>query len=268
MNATAGKPLALVTGASSGIGLELARQFALHGYDLVICADDAAKLRTAGQEIAASTRLAPRIESVTADLSTPQGVEQLWSAVQALGRPLDVLAANAGIGAGGAFARDTDLQQELRIVNLNCASQVHLTKLAVRDMVARGGGKVLITSSIASQMPGAYEAVYAASKAFLQSFGKAIREELKDTGVTVTLLMPGPTDTEFFDRAGMQDTKVGQSESKDDPADVAEAAYEALEKGEASIATGARTKLQAGLAKVLPDALTSKAHGAQAKPRH
>jgi len=267
MNANAGKPLALVTGASSGIGLELARQFALHGYDIVACAEDAAKLQSASEDIASSDKVAPRVETVVADLSTPQGVEKLWKAVQALGRPLDVLAANAGIGAGGDFAQDTDLEKELRIVNLNCASQVHLTKLAVREMVARRRGKVLITSSIASQMPGAYEAVYAASKAFLQSFGTAIREELKDRGVTVTTLLPGPTDTEFFERADMQDTKAGQG-AKDDPADVAEAAYEALEKGEASVVTGAKNKLQAGLAKVLPDALKTKAHGAQAKPQH
>src|SRR5688500_1104133 len=172
MDASA-RPLAVVTGASSGIGLELAKRFEENGFDLI----------------------APPEEEV--DLATPEGVEELHARIRATGRPVAALALNAGVGAGGAFATDTDLEDELRLVDLNVRSVVHLAKLVLPDMVARNEGRVLITSSIAATMPGAFQAVYNASKSFVQSFGLALREELKDTNVTVTLLMPGPTETEL-----------------------------------------------------------------------
>src|SRR3954467_9526660 len=209
------RPLAVVTGASSGIGYELAKQFAGNGFDLVVAAEDSG----IGDVATELQSLGAQAEAVQADLGTEAGVETLYGSLR--GRPVDALALNAGIGAGGAFTTDTDLRQELQIVDLNCRSTVHLAKLVVRDMVARDTGRILFTSSIASTMPGPFQAVYNASKSFVQSFALALREELKDTGVSVTSLMPGPTETEFFERADMTDTAVGASDSKDSPADVA-----------------------------------------------
>src|SRR4051794_38462100 len=214
---TTQRPLAVVTGASSGIGLELARQFAEHGYDLLIAAEDDG-ITTAAQALSGESGTSVR--PVRTDLATFEGVEELYGAIQSDGRPLEAIAINAGRGAGGDFTRDTDLRDELNIIDLNVTSTVHLAKRVLPDMVARQNGKVLFTSSIAATMPGAYQAVYNASKSFVQSFAQAIRNELKDTGVTITALMPGPTDTEFFDRAQMQDTSVATG-PKDDPAEVA-----------------------------------------------
>src|SRR4051795_11632795 len=239
MTSSQKKPLALVTGASSGIGLELARQFGQNGFDLVIAAEDAgltsaaAELRQTGAEV----------QPVQVDLRTPDGVASLYAAATADGHPLDAVALNAGVGRGGAFI-DNPLADEQEIIDLNITSTVHLAKLVLKDMAARGAGKVLITSSIASTMPGSFQAVYNASKSFLQSFAEALQEELKDTGVTITSLMPGPTETEFFERADMLDTKVGQS-SKDDPAQVAAQGFAALMKGEAKLVAGSlKTKAQ------------------------
>jgi uncharacterized protein len=204
--------LALVTGASSGIGLELARQFATHDFDVVVTAEDAELTAAAS----ALRETGATVHEVRSDLRTSDGVEHLWREVSALGRPLDAAALNAGVGRGGAFL-DIDLADERDIIDLNITSTVHLAKLVLRDMTARGAGRLLITSSIASTMPGSFQAVYNASKSFLQSFAEALQEELKDSAVTITSLMPGPTETEFFERADMLDTKVGQSE-KDDPA--------------------------------------------------
>src|SRR3954470_14515448 len=215
------RPLALVTGASSGIGYELAKQFAANGFDLVVAAEDAG-IETAGSELQA---LGAQTQVVQVDLATPEGVQRLYDSLG--GRTPDAAALNAGIGAGGAFATDTDLDQELEIVDLNVRSTVHLAKYLVRDMKDRGEGRLLFTSSIASTMPGPFQAVYNASKSFVQSLALALRNELKETGVTVTSLMPGPTETEFFEVAEMLDTKVG-ADDKDDPADVAQQGFEAL----------------------------------------
>ncbi|MEU7847156.1 SDR family NAD(P)-dependent oxidoreductase [Micromonospora parva] len=205
---TSDRPLAPVTGASSGIGYELAAQFVEHDFDLIIAAEDegievaAEKLRRDG---------GPRIWSVRVDLTREQGVTELVAAVTATRRPLDALGLNAGRGAGGAFVGDTDLADELEIVDLNVRSTVHLAKRLLPGMVERGTGRVFFTSSIAATMPGPFQAVYNASKSFVQSFAEALRNELKDTGVTATSLMPGPTDTEFFDRADMEDTAPRRS---------------------------------------------------------
>jgi short-subunit dehydrogenase len=255
------KPLALVTGASSGIGLELAKQFAGHGFDLVVTAEDTGleaatvPLKAAGAEVTA----------VQADLRTAEGVQQVWTRVVALGRPLQAAALNAGVGRGGAFL-DIDIADEVEIIDLNVTSTVRLAKLVLRDMAARDEGRVLITSSIASTMPGSFQAVYNASKSFLQSFAQALQNELKDTGVTITSLMPGPTDTNFFHRADMEDTKIGQ-DSKDDPARVAEQGFDALMSGEAKLTAGSvKTKVQGLANKVLPDRLKAAAHRQMAEP--
>ncbi|MFM7425844.1 MAG: SDR family NAD(P)-dependent oxidoreductase, partial [Elainella sp.] len=189
------RPLAVVTGASSGIGYELAKQFAQNGFDLLITATG----ESIQQAAQALEQLGARVETVEADLATYDGVEKLYSAIQSLGCPVNAIAINAGVGVGGAFI-ETDLQAELNLIQLNITSTVHLAKRVITDMVNRGAGKVLFTSSIASQGPQPFQSVYAASKAFVQSFSEAIRNELKDTGVTVTALMPGATETNFFHR--------------------------------------------------------------------
>jgi short-subunit dehydrogenase len=254
------RQLAVVTGASSGIGLELARLFAADGFDLVIAAEDdelqnaADALRIGGGRT---------VEAVQVDLATPEGVEELVARVE---RPPQALALNAGIGAGGAFIGDTALADELKLIDLNVRSTVHLAKLLLPRMVERREGRVLVTSSVASTMPGPFQAVYNASKSFVQSFALALRNELKDTNVTVTALMPGPTDTEFFERADMLDTKVGAGD-KDDPATVARDGFAALMAGDERVVTASmKTKLQARASRILPDKVKSALHADMAEP--
>lgn len=255
-------PLALVTGASSGIGFELAKQFAQHGFDLVIDAEDAgietaaARLRAAGAEVIA----------VQADLRTPAGIEQLWSRVQDLGRPLDAAALNAGVGRGGAFI-DTDWAEDLAVMQLNVVSTAALLKLVLVQMTGRNRGRVLVTSSIAATMPGAYQPVYNASKSFVQSLTEAVQQELKDSAVTVTALMPGPTDTDFFARADLEDTAMGKG-PKDGADEVAEQGFQAMMAGEEKVvAASLMVKAQTVVNKVLPDAVKASAHEVIAKPR-
>jgi short-subunit dehydrogenase len=255
------RPLALVTGASSGIGRELAKQFAQHGFDLIVAAENV-ELDDAVDELRGMGAV---VAPVSVDLTRRADVERLVAGVQGAGRPLDAAAINAGVGVGGPFA-DTDLEAELRLVELNCASTVHLAKRVVQGMTARGEGRILVTSSVASQAPQPFQAVYGASKAFVQSFALALREELKDTGVTVTALLPGPTETEFFERAGLEDTRVGAAE-KDDPAQVARQGFEGLMKGEASVFGGSLTSRAMGrLAAVTPDSIGAKATRPMAEP--
>ena len=263
MTAPTGNDFAVVTGASSGIGYELARQFAEHGWDLLIAAEDegieqaAMDLRRDGKN---------RVDAVRVDLATHDGVEELYRAIRATGRPVDAVALNAGRGIGGDFTRQTPLEDELNVIAVNVTSTVHLAKRVLPDMVERNAGRVLFTSSIASMMPGTYQAVYNASKSFVQSFAEALREELKDTDVSVTALMPGPTDTNFFHRADMDDTPVGSS-SKDDPAVVAKQGFEALLKGKEKVVAGStKTKVQGAASKIMPDSAKAKMHSKMAEP--
>jgi short-subunit dehydrogenase len=255
------RPLAVVTGASSGIGLELAQCFADGGFDLLLTALEADVSLVAdrlGGEVA--TR------AVQADLSTVEGVETLLAEVRALGRPVDALALNAGTAQGGRFV-ETPLDGELETIRLNVESTVRLAKALLPAMVERGAGRVLVTSSTAATQPGPYYATYAASKSFLTSFAEAVRYELKDTGVTVTVLAPGPTDTDFFAQAGMEDTTVADS-PKDDPADVARQGYEALMKGKDKVEVHSlKARMQTAAAAVLPDKAKAAMHAAYTKPK-
>lgn len=255
---------AIVTGASSGIGLALARVFAKNGFDLLITAENP-ELEQAANQLRG---MAADVQAVRADLTKYQEVEKLWNAVRASGRVPDAVAINAGVGVGGKFV-DTDLEQELNLIQLNVTSTVHLAKLAVRDMLPRGSGRILFTSSIAGTMPTPLEAVYGASKAFVLSFAKSLRYELEDEGITVTALQPGPTDTEFFHRAGMDDTKLG-SEGKYDsePDEVAQQAYDALMAGEDHVyAASMKVKAEGELGKFIPESIKAKMHRKQAEPK-
>jgi short-subunit dehydrogenase len=248
------RPLALVTGASSGIGRELAKQFAENGFDLIVAAEDV-ELDDATEELRGMGAV---VAPVSVDLTKRADVERLVAAVRGSGRALDAAALNAGVGHGGRFA-ETDLNAELGIVELNCAATVQLAKAVVQDMSARGQGRILFTSSIASQAPEPFQAVYGASKAFVQSLAMALREELKDSGVSVTALLPGPTDTEFFDRAELTDTKLGASDSKDDPAQVARQGFDGLMKGDPSVFAGSlSSKAMGRLSAVTPGNVATK----------
>jgi uncharacterized protein len=255
--------LALVTGASSGIGFNLAKVFAENGFDLVI-ASNGPRLQSAESELA---NLGVQITTIHADLANYDGVMQFWEQVESLNRPVDAAAINAGVGVGGLFA-ETDLKEELNLVRLNVEGTVHLAKHVVKHMLAQGQGRILFTASIAAEMVAPREAVYAASKAFDLSFAKSLREELEGTGITVTALQPGPTDTDFFHRAGMDDTKVGKEGKKEsNPYDVAKEGFDALMKGEKHVyAASFKTKAEGALANFVPDSVKASMHEKMAKP--
>lgn len=256
MSAT--RPFAIVTGASTGIGLELARRCAKEGYDLLIAADEPAI-----EQAATSLRGAgAAVEAVQADLATTEGVEKLYAAVR--GRAVDALLANAGRGLGHAFL-DQEFAKVRRVIDTNITGTVYLIHKIGNDMRRRNSGKILITGSIAGFMPGSFQAVYNGTKAFLNSFSFALREELKGTNVTVTCLMPGATETEFFRRAGMMDTKVGTDE-KDDAAEVANNGFDAMIKGEGEIVSGLKNKVQTTVANLTPAGVLAGQHRKMAEP--
>jgi short-subunit dehydrogenase len=251
------RPLAVVTGASTGIGLELGKLFAGDGFDLVLAADTS--LADAQQ---ACEALGARVEVLQTDLSTQDGVDALYALIGA--RPVDALAANAGHGLGQSFL-DQDFDDILHVINTNITGTTRLLHLIGRSMRARGEGQILLTGSIAGLMPGAFAAVYNASKAYVDSFSFALRNELKDTGVSVTVLMPGPTETEFFHRAGLDDTAVGQAR-KMDAGKVAEIGYAAMKRGDGDVVAGLMNKLQAASAAIMPQTALAEMHRKQAEP--
>jgi short-subunit dehydrogenase len=249
---------AIVTGASTGIGLELARRCAEQGFDLLIAADEpeienaAASLRGTGRQVGA----------VQADLSTTEGVDKLYAA--AGGRPVDALLANAGRGLGHAFL-DQDFAKVRAVIDTNITGTIYLIHKIGNDMRQRNSGKILITGSIAGFTPGSFQAVYNGTKAFLNSFSFALREELRGTRITVTCLMPGATATEFFERAEMMDTNVGTGK-KDDAADVAKAGFDAMMRGDGDVVTGFKNKVQSAIANITPAEALAKQHRKQAEP--
>ncbi len=256
------KPLAIITGASSGIGFELAKIFAKNGYDLVIVAENE-QIFEAKHEIDLT---GSKVHAYQIDLSNYTDVEEFYHIVKALERPIDVLALNAGIGVGGSFAKQTSLEDELTMINLNVVSTVHLAKRFVRRMLKVGSGKILFTSSVASMIPGPFEAVYAASKAFVQSFATALRNELSDSGITITVLMPGATETNFYHRAGMDNTKVGHSK-KDDPAVVAQQAFDGLMAGKDHVISGSvMNSIESGISKIIPESLAAEIQRQRSEP--
>jgi len=262
MTSATSKPFAVVTGASSGIGYELAKQFAQNGFDLLVTATNS-HINAVAKDFES---LGANVQTVQADLATYDGVESLYSQIASTDRPVDAIALNAGVGVNGDFANGTDLRDEINLINLNVVSTVHLAKRVVKDMVDRGQGRILFTSSIAALMPGPFYAVYAASKSFVQSFAEALRNELKETGVTVTALQPGPTDTNFFERADMEDTAAGQGK-KDDPAEVAKQGFDALMAGKDHVVAGSlKNKVQAAMTNVLPQTANAEIHRKMTEP--
>jgi short-subunit dehydrogenase len=255
--ATQMRPLAIVTGASSGIGLELAR-LAVQQYDLLIAADEP-EIENAARSL---RRDGARVEAVIADLSTTDGVDALYSA--AGGVPVAALMANAGHGLGGAFL-DQQWRDIRHVLDTNVTGTLYLVHRIGRDMRARGSGRILITGSIAGFMPGTFQAAYNGTKALLDSFSYALRAELKDSGVTVTCLMPGATETDFFERADMLDTKVAVD--KKQPADeVAKLGFDAMQAGEGDVVTGWQNKLRVAMAKLMPAEATAEQHRKLAQP--
>ena len=249
--------LALVTGGSTGIGFELAKIAAQDGYDLVIGADT--PLDDAQQSLGA---LGVKVVPVACDLATRQGVENFLAAIG--GRPIDLLFANAGHGLGGAFL-DQNFRDIQHVIDTNVTGTLYLLHDIAQRMRDAGYGRILVTGSIAGFQPGTYQAVYNGTKAFVDSFSLALREELKDTGVVVTCLMPGVTDTEFFERAGMLDTKVGAGK-KMDPAKVARIGYDALMDGEADVVAGLKNKLMVAASEIARKETMAKQHAKMAKP--
>jgi uncharacterized protein len=252
------RKLAVVTGASTGIGLELARECARNNFDLVISANEA-EIETAAAEL---RREGSNVEAVQADLATIEGVDQLYARIGA--RPVAALLANAGRGLGKAFL-DQDFRDARYVIDTNITGTLYLIHKVGRDMRSQNEGRILITGSIAGFMPGSYQAVYNGTKSFLDSFSYALREELKETNVTVTCLMPGPTETEFFRRADMLDTKVGSGD-KDDPAKVAKDGFKAMMTGKGGVVSGWQNKLEAAAAHVMPAERLAKKHSAMAAP--
>lgn len=253
-----GRPLAIVTGASAGIGYELAKRCAQEGFDLIIAADQA-QIQQAADDF---RTLGAKVDPIQADLATLEGNNQIYTALN--GRPVDALLANAGHGLGHAFL-DQNFADVRHVIDTNITGTIYLIQKVGRDMRSRGAGRILITGSIAGFMPGTYQAVYNGTKAFIDSFSFALRAELKDSGVTVTCLMPGATETEFFERAGMEDTKVGSGE-KDDPADVAANGFEAMMRGEGDVVSGWKNKLQSTIANVTPAGVLAEQHRKMAEP--
>jgi len=257
------KKYALITGASTGIGFELAKLFAADHYNLIIVSRNQQELDNKATEL---RQHGVEVITIAKDLFDRQAAFHLYDEVKAKGLYVDVLVNDAGQGLYGEF-KDTDIDRELKIIDLNIASLVILTKQFLKDMVARNEGKILNLASIASKVPGPWQSVYHGTKAFVLSFTEAIREELKDTNITITALMPGATDTDFFDKAGMQSSKAVQDKSSlSNAADVAKDGYEALQDGKDKVISGLKNKVQIAMTNLTPDSTVAHMMNEQQKP--
>ncbi len=245
---------ALITGASDGIGYELAKCFAKGGYNLILVARSQDDLERVAKELTYDYNI--QAYTIIADLMQRESAYKVYDQVKSENLQVDVLVNNAGQGVWGAFT-GTDLNDELAIIELNVISLVVLTKLFLKEMVARDSGKVLQLASIASKAPHPFLAVYAATKAFVYHFTQGLINELKDSNVTMTALLPGPTDTDFFNKAGMQNTVAVMEEDLADPADVARDGYDALQNGESRIISGFKNKMQAMMGNFMTDQMSA-----------
>ncbi|MFP7477974.1 SDR family NAD(P)-dependent oxidoreductase [Terribacillus saccharophilus] len=254
------RKLAVITGASSGLGLELAKQFAQDNYDIAISGSSDRIFEAADTIRDLGVEAYPH----KADAATYDGVESFWNFISELKRPIEAVVLNVGIGLGGAFT-DTDLEEELRLISINISGTVHMAKRVVHHMVPNGRGRILIVSSISATQPTPYETVYGPSKAFGYMFAESLREELRETGVTVTALLPGPTDTNFHSNAGMDSSKIGSSK-KNDKALVAKQGYEALMNDEDHVVGGdEKTKQQAEDNRTTPEPVKAANHAEKAR---
>lgn len=258
------KRFALITGATSGIGLELAKLFAKDNFNLVIVARDEDDLQhTAGL----LQQDGIEVITVSKDLFEPDAAFELYEYLKSKNIQIDVLVNDAGQGVYGKFV-ETDLNRELDIIQLNIASLVTLTKLYLKEMVARNTGKILNVASIAGKTPGPYQAVYHGTKAFVHSFNEAVRAEIQDKAVTITSLLPGATDTDFFNKADMLDSKIVKEGQLADPAKVAKDGYEAMLAGKDMVISGLKNKIQVTLGNVTPDSMQAEQMGKMQEPVH
>ncbi|QJW89904.1 SDR family oxidoreductase [Spirosoma taeanense] len=246
---------ALITGASSGIGRELTRLFAKDGYNLVLVGRDQDSLDQLASNF--HNQYGTQTTILNKDLADPKAPEEIYSETSQQGLQIDVLVNDAGFGEYGLFATETDLQKELSIVQVNAVALMHLTKLYLKDMVSRNDGKILMLGSEVSVAPNPMMAVYGATKAFIKSFSEAIRNELKGTNVTVTVLMPGATNTNFFKVAGATEAKGADPNKTASPADVAKAGYEALMSGQDHVVAGWMNKARVAMSHILPDPMVA-----------
>jgi len=256
------KKYALITGATSGIGYELAKLFAKDQYNLVIVARNTEELEKASNEFKQS---GVEVITISKDLSNVEAPLEVYNEIKSKGIQIDVLVNDAGQGQYGLFS-ETDIERELEIIRLNIGATIALTKPFLKEMIARKDGKILNLSSIAGKTPGPYQAVYHGTKAFVQSFTEAIRSENKDNGVTITALLPGATDTDFFNKADMNDSKIVQDGGMSSAADVAKDGYDALMSGDDMVISGFRNKAMIGLNNLTPDHLVADMMKSQQEP--
>ncbi len=257
------KKYALITGATSGIGYELAKLFAGNQYNLILVARDQKQLELRANEFKA---FGVEVKTLVKDLFNREQTYSIYDEVMSSGLEVEVLVNDAGQGVYGEF-KDTELERELAIIELNISAVVILTKAFLKDMLVRNSGKILNLASIASKAPGPWHSVYHGTKAFVLSFTEAIREELKDTGITVTALLPGATDTDFFNKAGMNESKIVQEGELDDPVKVAKDGFEALMAGKDKVISGMKNKLKVGMTNVIPDSAAAHSMAKQQQPK-
>jgi hypothetical protein len=240
---------ALVTGGTSGIGYELVKLLAKDGYNLIVVARTERDLIQVANEV---KKHGVDVITIAKDLFEIENSFELYNEVKTKNITVEILVNDAGQGQYGEFV-DTDIRRELDIINLNISSLTVLTKLFLKDMVTRGSGKILNLSSIASKTPGPWQSVYHGTKAYVQSFTEAIRGEVKDSGITITALLPGATATDFFNKADMQQSKIVVEGKLDDAAKVAKDGYDALMSGDDMVVSGVKNKIQVAMSNVTPD---------------